>query len=419
MLIEFKVSNFRSIRDVQTLSLVADRMPEHRQTNTFAPEILGFERLLRSSVIYGPNASGKTNLLRAVQVLQGMVINSAGNVSTYVHTPFKFAVATRSEPTNFQITFAQDGTRYEYALSIDAERVTREWLSEYVHPRGRTIFDRKYNKRSGSYEWHFSSFFKGQRSLWSESTRPNALFLSTAVQLNSKQLLPVFEWFQKRLVVIVGITTMNPSLTLRLLERPDGKGKLLPFLREADLGIADLDVRRELIPPGAVVLQAAPHLIEQLPGELSPSLVQVTFSHWTDTAGENVPLDFADESSGTQVLFRSAGAWLNVFENGEVLLFDEIDTSLHPLLTQFLVRRFHSDAINKQNSQLIFTTHNTSHLQKEMFRRDQVWFVEKERCGASKLYPLTDFSPRNDESLERGYMRGRYGAIPILGDPHV
>jgi uncharacterized protein len=143
--------------------------------------------------------------------------------------------------------------------------------------------------------------------------------------------------------------------------------------------------------------------------------VRVTFTHLSDTK-ELVGLDLADESSGTQVLFRSAGAWLNVFANGEVLLFDEIDTSLHPLLIRYLVTRFHSGATNPHNAQIIFSTHNTSLLDQEVFRRDQIWFVDKTKEGSSRLYPLTDFQPRNDEVLERWYMRGRYGALPILDE---
>jgi uncharacterized protein len=232
--------------------------------------------------------------------------------------------------------------------------------------------------------------------------------------LNSKQLLPVFEWFQKRLVVIVGVTTLNPVLTLQLLRQLNGKQQLLPFLQEADLGIADLEIKREPIPSNAILVQPSP-IIEQVPGDLTPSLVKVTFTHMSDM-NEPVDLDLVEESSGTQVLFRSAGAWLNVFANGEVLLFDEIDTSLHPLLIRYLVTRFHSGETNPNNAQLIFTTHNTSLLDQEIFRRDQIWFVDKIRDGSSRLYPLTDFKPRNDEVLERWYMRGRYGALPLLDE---
>jgi hypothetical protein len=144
-------------------------------------------------------------------------------------------------------------------------------------------------------------------------------------------------------------------------------------------------------------------------------VVKVSLSHSTDNPDESIALDFNEESHGTQTLFKTAGAWLNVMSNGEVLLVDEIDTSLHPLLVRFLIQRFHSDNTNPRNAQLIFSTHNTSLLDQEtLFRRDQIWFVEKDSDGASKLYPLTDFKPRTDEALEKWYMRGRYGALPIL-----
>jgi hypothetical protein len=204
-------------------------------------------------------------------------------------------------------------------------------------------------------------------------------------------------------------------LTLQLLDKPDGKEQLLPFLREADLGITGVDINREAMSAGggAMMLIGSP-IIEQRPGS-PPSLVKVTFSHLGDDK-KSIPLGFEEESAGTQVLFRSAGAWLNVFANAEVLLFDEIDTSLHPKLTRFLIGKFHSKTTNPNNAQLIFSTHNTSFLDQDLFRRDQIWFVEKDRDGSTKLYPLTDFRPRNDEALERWYMRGRYGALPVLDE---
>jgi AAA15 family ATPase/GTPase len=163
---------------------------------------------------------------------------------------------------------------------------------------------------------------------------------------------------------------------------------------------------------GGVVVRGAMLVVRA--GSPTPDVVQVTLSHLSDDPKESVGFDFEDESSGTQILFKAAGAWLNVLKNGEVLLFDEIDTNMHPSLLRFLVQRFHSNASNPTNAQLVCSTHNTSLLDREIFRRDQFWFVEKQKTGASKLFPLTDFSPRNDEVIERWYMRGRYGALPIL-----
>jgi len=415
MLIEFQVQNFRSFRDRQILSMVASSFAEHVQANTFQSGLKGFGRFLRSAALYGPNAAGKTNLLRAIQFVQTFVVNSAATTAgtQYPYSSFKFSNATREAASQFQIAFVQHGIRYEYGITMGPKRIEKERLVEYVHSRGRVMFNRSYDNESDQYIWEFSSFLKGPRSVWSDSTRPDALFLSTAVQLNSKQLIPVFEWFQKRLVVVVGPTKLNQSLTLQLLDRPDGKARLLPFLREADLGIADVKTQRERVPTdGGLVVGG---LLDVQP--IGASVVKVTLSHLTDDPNKPAELDFAEESHGTQVLFRNAGAWLNVTANGEVLLVDEIDASLHPLLVRFLIRRFHSDKTNQHNAQLIFTTHNTTLLDQELLRRDQIWFVEKERDGASRLYPLTDFSPRSDELIERWYMRGRYGALPVL--PHI
>ena len=419
MLIEFTVGNFRSFREAHSLSMVAASFQEHLDTNTFNPELSGgFGRLLRSAVVYGPNAGGKTNLLRALQVVQQFVVSSAATPrgTPPPYAPFKFSAATAEQPNEFKVAFVQNRTRYEYGFSIDAARVTREWLVEYVTQRGRAIFERTYRTDAKRYDWKFSSFLRGQRALWSESTREETLFLSTAVQLNSAQLLPVFEWFQRRLVVIAGATGLNPTLTLQTLRQQDGKASILPFLKEADLGITDLAMSREPITGSDPALSPNAVVIEQLPGDAMPHLVRVTFSHQTEDSNAAVGLDFSEESSGTQLLFRRSGAWLNVLSKGEILLVDEIDSSLHPLLTKYLVRKFHSSVSNPNNAQLVFSTHNTSLLDHDTFRRDQVWFVEKERAGNSRLYPLTDFKARNDEPLERWYMRGKYGAVPILDE---
>ena len=171
------------------------------------------------------------------------------------------------------------------------------------------------------------------------------------------------------------------------------------------------------VQPGTVVIGAAP-IIEQVPGNRIPNLLKITLAH-TGEGSEQIGLDLSDESAGTQVSFRNAGAWLQVWENGEVLLVDEIDTSLHPLPTRFLISKFHNRRTNPKNAQLIFSTHNTSFLSRDVFRRDQIWFVEKGSDESSRFYPLTDFSPRNDEVLDSWYLRGRYGALPILNETTI
>ena len=417
MLIEFRVANFRSIRDRQALTLVAGPGKELDTANTFEPGVAGFERLLRSAVIYGPNAGGKTNLLLALQSMQTLVVNSAiasqqGNPLPYM--PFKLAKEARDAPSEFEITFIADGVRYEYGFSVDAVKFHNEWLIAYPHDRPQKLFERSYHTKSASYEWSFSSNLRGSRKLWRDATRGNALFLSTAVQLNSAQLLPVFRWFQQRLVVIASATQFNPTLTLKLLDRPDGKEKVLGLLRAADLGISDVAVRREPLLPGAPVQGIV--YVENSGGAAAQMVVKVTSLHQAADRSDQVSFDLAEESHGTQILFQTAGAWLNVLANGEVLLVDELDTSLHPLMTRFLVGLFHDTATNPRNAQLVFTTHDTSLLDSTLFRRDQIWFVEKMRTGATKLFPLSDFSPRKEEALERGYLKGRFGGLPFISE---
>jgi uncharacterized protein len=420
MFIEFRVQNFRSFKERQTLSMVGASLPEHVKSNTFDSKLKGFDRLLRTAVIYGSNAAGKTNLMRAMQFMQAFVISSASTTGAaqYPYSPFKLSKTTREAPSEFEIAFIQNGIRYEYGFSMGPKQIEKEWLIEHVQSRSRTrgrqLFERTWDKRTKKYSWTFGPSFKGERTTWRNSTRAEALFLSTATQLNSTQLRPIFDWFQKKLVVITGPTTLNQSLSLQVWDEPDGKKRLLPFLKEADLGIVDIQIEKKPLPLSGVILQGPQAILQQRAGQPTPDVVRVILSHASDDPKKPIGFNFEDESSGTQILFKTAGAWLNVIKNGEVLLFDEIDTNMHPKLLMFLIQQFHSTATNPNNAQLICSTHNTSLLDRDVFRRDQFWFVEKDKVGASKLYPLTDFSPRNDEVIERWYMRGRYGALPIL-----
>jgi AAA15 family ATPase/GTPase len=420
MLIEFRAANYRSINEAQTLSLVAGSGKERLKENTFESGLPGFARLLRSAVIYGANAAGKTNLLRALQYMQSLVVNSATfqEGASIVHSPFKLSKTVGEKPSEFEAVFADEkGVRYEYGFSVDVERFHKEWLIAYPHGRPQSWFERTYHSKNKKYEWQFSTKLKGSPRVWRDATRGNALFLSTAIQLNSEQLRPVFQWFQKKLVVIlgeIGLPQLNPQLTYQLLEQSDGKQKLLRFVQAADLGIDDVEMQK--VPLTANVAAVGNLAREPQPASSVPTLVRITSFHKSGDARVSIPLDLGEESKGTQILFYSAGAWMNVLKNGEVILYDELDTSLHPLMTRFLIRLFHGKATNPNNAQLIFTTHDTSLLDSDLFRRDQVWFIEKDDKGASRVYPLTDFSPRKDEALERGYLRGRYGALPFIGE---
>lgn len=417
MLVEFSAANFRSINAVQKLTLVAGPGKEHLGQNTFDSGLTGFPRLLRSAVIYGANAAGKTNLLRALQFMQQLVVTSATfqEATRVAHSPFRLSKEAAASPSEFEVVFVDQGVRYEYGFSVDANRVHNEWLIAYPYGRPQNWFERTFDTKKDAYEWQFSAKLKGSPRVWRDATRPNALFLSTATQLNSEQLRPIFQWFQTKLVVIgTGGTLLNPELTFKLFEQSDAKQKLLQFVHAADLGIHDLSLQRQ---SGSPIMAIGGNIAQepQPPGPTA-TLLRVTSYHKSADTKDLVAMDIGEESSGTQRLFQSAGAWLNVLNNGEVILYDELDTSLHPLMTRFLIGLFHDKSANPKNAQLVFTTHDTSLLDSEIFRRDQIWFIEKDKKGASRLYPLSDFSPRKDEKLERGYLRGRYGALPFIGE---
>jgi AAA15 family ATPase/GTPase len=418
MLIEFALENFRSFRGQQRLSLVAGHAKEMRAENTFQSLARGTPPLLRSCAVYGANAAGKSNLLRGLQQMQSLVLRSANlqQGMPLPHTPFAFAADSRAAPTEFEVLFVEEGVRYQFGFSFDAERIHAEWLLAFPLGQTQRLYERRFDAAQQSYDWHFSSGFKGNKKVWQETTRDNALFLSTAVQLNSERLLPVFRWFQQRLVVITDNVAMNQNLTLTRLDNPADRQKLMNLLRCADLGIVDVQVRRDIV-AGMPLAEPAAALGGAMP-KPSIEVLSISSLHQSSDDQSMVALPLTEESHGTQRLFNTAGAWLNVLEKGEVLLYDEIDTSLHPLMVRFLVKQFHSAETNPENAQLVFTTHDVSMLEdRELLRRDQVWFADKNDKGESSVYPLTDFSPRKEESIGKRYLRGSYGAIPLLRSP--
>ncbi len=408
MLIEFSVTNFRSIQETQTLSMMANAATELQAENTFNSGIARLPRLLHSAVIYGPNAAGKSNLLLALRFMKNFVLSSAkeGQQGEKIKiTPFLFHQQTKTQASEFEVLFIQEGVRYQYGFALTDERVTHEWLLAYPEKRAQRWFEREYDFSSQQENWYFGTKFKGRRQVWKEATRSNALFLSTAIQLNNTQLKPVFDWFQEQLYVGKSMN-FDPSTTIRQCQT--SKQKILAFLKAADLSIEDFHLKTKKV--------SLEHFFAEMPQALREQLrIEVKMLH--NVIGDNqkkVALNLEDESDGTQRLFEFAGSWLDTLEVGAVLGVDELDSSLHPLIMGFLIGLFHNPEFNKHHAQLIVTTHDTAVLDKEIFRRDQIWFVEKNEENATLLYPLSDFSPRKEEAWQKGYLRGRYGALPYV-----
>jgi AAA15 family ATPase/GTPase len=404
--------------------MVASTASELRENNTFVLPEPSNQRLLRSAVIYGPNASGKSNLIKAINFMQHFLWTSfkdSQEGESINVEPFRLDVNSPDQPCEFEVMFIQEGVRYQYGFSVTKTRVTSEWLIAYPGGRAQRWFERTYDQKNEEETWYFGSKFKGNKNVLQEATRSNALFFSTAVQLNNEQLKPVYKWFQEKLRVI-NARNINDNYSKKLCISEDEREKIVNFLNSADISITGVDVKMEKVERdnyvSGVPQNLLPFIDEILKSKEGKEYPKIRLLHSIAGTSEKVALNFRDESDGTKRLFALAGPWLDVLKNAHVIFVDELNASMHPLMTGFLVSLIHNPRINKNNAQLIFSTHDTTLLDNEIFRRDQIWFMEKDKDNATKLYPLTDFTPRKGEALEKGYLKGRYGAIPFIGELH-
>jgi len=416
MLVEFRVKNFRSLRDEQVLSLVASRDKTLGDTHTLSTDLVAVPNLVSSAVIYGPNASGKSNLIKALQSMRGMVLGSAGLPPGQIFAvqPFRLDAESSKQPTEFEVTFILDKVRYQYGFAMTQQRIVKEYLLVYKAFKPQRWFERYFDEESDKDVYKFGAGIKGQKNVWERTTRPDALFLSIAVQLNSESLRAVFDWFAHDLVIFNEASPLGPQFTLQMLKEEDGRRRVCDILNAADTSIADIEVVTQKVPAQTWHLDVKTGKTEARKGELEQN--QLKFSHLTDS-GEVVVFELYDESGGTRNLLFLAGPVLDILGKGRTLIVDELDNSLHTHLVQALVRLFHGTKTNTRGAQLIFTTHDTALLKAYgLLRRDQIWFVEKKADQSSSLYSLLEFSPRKDEDLEKGYLQGRYGAIPMIDD---
>ena len=415
MLIEFRLSNFMSFREPAKLSMVKAAGDELSATNTFSPSAPSTPDLLRSTAVYGPNASGKSNLIYALRVMQRMVLYSVEDGQKgkpLPVTPFRLDAASRTRPSEFEIVFVNEGVRYQYGFAATAERVMEEWLVAYPKGRPQRLIERRHDEASDADEWGGMAKLTGAKKVWQDATRSNALFLSTAIHLNNRQLEPVFEWFRK-VLHIVGPDGLPPAHSMSVCEEAEGRGKILSFLDAADIRIDDIQIKEnrveaKLFPQD--VLDSMQHDAENRYVTVKSPLALHRLEN-----GEEEYFEWAEESDGTRKLFEFAGPVLEALASGHVVVIDELHNHLHPLLAEYLVQLFHSPDSNAANAQLLFTTHDSSLLDQRLLRRDQVWFCRKNRKQATHLYPLLDYSPRKgSENLAYGYLSGRYGATPYV-----
>lgn len=422
MLIEFTVKNFRSIKDELVFSMAKAKGGELECTNSFTPNAPSSVPLLRSAAIYGPNAAGKSNLVRAMMEMESIVRHSASNnqqgddISV---TPFLFDEASSSEPTEFEMIFISEGVRYQFGFSATKNRIVDEWLIAFPKGRAQRWYSRGFNTKTERAEYKFSDLLTGKKLIWRDVTRANALFLSTAVQLNSEQLKPVFNWFKETLRP-ANVGGWGPAFTISLCEKDSTKVKVLEFLKKADFDIHDIRIDKEKFDPDILPEHLTHSVRDKLIKELNDKDILDIKTIHKSKDGRFIPLDFDEESDGTQKFFSFAGPWIDCLDKGYVLVIDELHDNLHPVMVKYLIKLFHSNKTNPKNAQLIFTTHETSILNQDVFRRDQIWFCEKDDQQSTSMFPLTDFSPRKDrENIEQGYLSGRYGALPFISSSSI
>ena len=391
-------------------------------------EALKGSRWVKGVALYGANASGKSTLIHALKALARWVQMSAKTTDPkdpIEHIePFALDPAAAEEPTAFTIFFVTSDVRYEYQVAATRSRVWFEALRAYPEGKAQTWFEREWVPEDGVYTFSPNNPTGMPRDPAIEArTLPNMLYLSKAVAENRAEVEPVFRWFKEGLVFFDLSTRgkMSMNFTARLLvERSDIAPKVLSLLQQADTGIVDA-VTKEI----ALDEKRMEAMLSNFPADRlnearafllsAHSQIKTELFH-QGPKGTSAPLDWNLESTGTQRLFSLAGPFLTILKRGQVACVDEMDTSLHPLLVRALLRLFFSETDNPLGAQILFTTHNPLLLDTTLLRRDQVWFTDKNNEGAAHLYPLTDYKPRQGESLVRGYMAGRYGGIPFIPD---
>ena len=416
MLLQFSVENFKSFRDKAVLSLEGSADKELQDNFVLNKK----EKYLKVLSVFGANAAGKSNLFQALTaaiLTVRMSANRQVNEPLIYIVPFKFDEATISEPSSFEFVFVTNNTKFVYGFSATQERVTKEYLYAYHSAKPSTIFE-----RDGE-EYTFTSPGRKREMLpLTERNTSNKLFLATATQWNCAETKIPYLWLAE------GINTYNTNFDQLLQQNApmfenDADESLRRFtaniLHEADINIDDYifesrDQTREQF------LQGLPQELRGLASTVpftSNKEIRIDTLHTVEKDGirKQYQLSIFEESQGTKNLFVFSPVLRRAFETGETICIDEFDTSIHPILIEYLIGLFNNPNINKGNAQLIISTHAVSVMSLKILRRDQIYFIEKDRkTGASELYSLDEFSPRKQEDIRKAYLLGRYGSVPYI-----
>ena len=408
MLLRIGVSNHLSIRDYQELSLAASSLKERQEEKLIPCAAVPTKYVVPSVVIYGANASGKSNLIDAMGAMQYHVLHSqtmgkpGGEVPRH---PFRLDEDSPRLPSRFDIDFLIDGVRHHYGFEASDSAFVSEWLFAFPKSHRQTLFE-----RTGS-EFRFGRGLKGQNKVIASLTRPNSLFVSAAAQNDHEQLSKVFSYFRS-IRGDLNIAVPGKDVLARLTEETLDT-RVLDFLGKIDTGVINY------------------RLSESEPSERELGIPLELFAIFARSTGAELPkwktielahrgrgdapfyLDMERESAGTRRLLIVLALAFRALDEGVPLFIDELNASLHTRAAEAVLNLFCSRKTNPKGAQLIATTHDTNLLDSSLLRRDEVWFTQKDAEGASQLYPLTDIRTRRGDNIEKGYLQGRYGAVPF------
>jgi AAA15 family ATPase/GTPase len=409
MLAAFRFDNFRSFSGEAELSLVA-----HGSDNTLRSALLKIPgrgrrlNLLPVAAIYGSNAAGKTNVLAAFEYVRRAVSRSQTSWAPSGGTEVEPHLGRSNDPSSFEVDIYLEGARYQYGFAATPHYFVDEWLYSYPKGRKRVIFKRETNKEGVVNVLFGPSLVGDDRFIEStiRRTRPNSLFLSASAQDNNPISVEVVKFFKQCFTTSL-YENIDPMLNLTgsLYSIKSIADIILSLVQYADSSVNDIEIR----PRGKTWSQSSEEERNSFFFGVGRQF-DIDFVYGDGDELFRVPFD--QQSRGVKKIFAIAGEIASCFLRKRILLLDEIESSIHPHVARFIVDLFQDSDVNGEGSQVVFTTHDTGLLDQTLLRRDQIWFVEKDAC-CSRLYSLLDFSPRKDADLELGYLRGRYGAIPV------
>ncbi|MEW2915509.1 ATP-binding protein [Ruegeria sp. ANG10] len=420
MIISFEMENYRSIYERQEISFVASNLkgPEH---GLIATQALKDERLVPVALVYGGNAAGKTSMIKAMHAMIKTILYSQtrgkpeGAIPT--RNPFRLHSEANAVPTTFECNFIVDGVRYNYGFDLQKDFVQGEWLYSFPYGKARKLFER--NRQ----DFSFGKFLTGKNAVISELTRNNSLFLSAAAQNGHEILTPIFDFFDS-IQVETSLSMSGAAAERRIKDDHHWviSDEVIDFLKKINTGVVGYRVKDKQVSDeekkiteklGLAVQSIMKEVdadIEIDTGELPDKVVELAH-RGADEQQHYFPIYL--ESAGTLRLLSALPKVFGVLKTGGVLIVDELDLSLHTHAAELLLELFSSPYTNQHGAQLLATTHDTNLLQRKCLRRDQVWFVEKDEIGSTHIYPLTDIQTRLSDDIERGYLQGRFGAVPI------